>query len=151
MRDSPVRSQLSKHRGLPPLAPTSARCLLDSPLPRAAPWPLPPPLQEHYPWFLPTYLSYPYNIQRVDVLRYFILLHHGGLYLDLDVGCKARLDFMRAANFTAPMTNPIGISNDIMAAAPGDAYLAYAVRKLRHWNRWMGIKYIQVGAGWGLG
>lgn len=41
------------------------------------------------------------------------------------------------------MTNPIGISNDIMAAAPGDAYLGYAVRRLRHWNRWMGIKYIQ--------
>lgn len=101
-------------------------------------------ISEHYPWFLPTYRSYPYAIQRVDVVRYFLLHHHGGLYLDLDVGCKKRLDFMRAANFTAPMTNPIGISNDIMAAAPGDAYLGYAVRRLRHWNRWMGIKYIQV-------
>lgn len=52
-------------------------------------------------------------------------------------------ELLCAANFTAPMTNPIGISNDIMAAAPGDAYLGYAVRRLRHWNRWMGIKYIQ--------
>lgn len=53
---------------------------------------------------------------------------------------------LRAANFTAPMTNPVGISNDIMAAAPGDAYLGYAVRRLRHWNRWMGIKYIQASS-----
>ncbi len=44
------------------------------------------------------------------------------------------------------MTNPVGISNDIMAAAPGDAYLGYAVRRLRHWNRWMGIKYIQASS-----
>lgn len=40
--------------------------------------------QDHYPWFLPTYLSYPYNIQRVDVLRYFILHKLGGIYIDLE-------------------------------------------------------------------
>lgn len=101
-------------------------------------------ITEHYAWFLPTYLSYTYNIQRVDVLRYFILLHHGGIYIDLDMGCKQRLDFMRAANFTAPMTHPVGISNDVMAAAPGSAYLDFAVKRLRHWNRWLGFQYVQV-------
>ncbi len=101
-------------------------------------------MQEHYPWFLPTYLSYPYTIQRVDVLRYFILHHYGGIYIDLDMGCRHRLDFMRMSNFTAPMTHPVGISNDVMAAVPGDAYLAHVLTRLAHWNRWMGIKYIQV-------
>ena len=55
---------------------------------------------------------------------------------------------MLHANFTAPNTNPVGISNDIMAAAPGAPYLGYALQRLRHWNRWMGIKYIQVGGAW---
>ena len=52
----------------------------------------PPPAarspQEHYPWFLPTYQSYPYAIQRVDVLRYFLLHSLGGVYIDLDMGCR---------------------------------------------------------------
>ena len=93
--------------------------------------------QEHYPWFLPTYRSYPYDIQRVDVLRYFILHHHGGIYIDLDMGCLKKLDWMRHANFTAPMTNPLGISNDVMAAAPGAPYLEHATRRLAHWNKWL--------------
>ena len=45
------------------------------------------------------------------------------------------------------MTYPVGISNDVMAARPGDAYLAHVLPRLRHWNRWLGIKYIQVGGG----
>ncbi|EFN54978.1 hypothetical protein CHLNCDRAFT_10358, partial [Chlorella variabilis] len=101
-------------------------------------------IEDHYPWFLPTYLSYPYNIQRVDVLRYFILHKLGGIYIDLDMGCRHRLDFLLHHNFTAPMTHPVGISNDVMAAVPGDAYLAHALPRLARWNRWMGIKYIQV-------
>lgn len=29
-------------------------------------------------------MAYPYSIQRVDVLRYFLLHHYGGIYIDLD-------------------------------------------------------------------
>jgi hypothetical protein len=60
------------------------------------------------------------------------------------VGCRHKLDFLLLHNFTAPMTHPVGISNDVMAAVPGDAYLAHILPRLSHWNRWMGIKYIQV-------
>lgn len=63
------------------------------------------------------------------------------------MGCRRRLDFMLHHNFTAPMTHPLGISNDVMAAAPGDAYLAHALTRLARWNHWLFIKYIQVG-GW---
>lgn len=127
---------------------------------RHAPWPLPacrgltPPaalpallLQETFPWFLPTFLAYPYQIQRVDAIRYFILYHYGGVYMDLDMGCRRRLDFMRQYNFTAPLTHPGGISNDVLAAAPGDAYMRRAIGQLRFWNRFMWIKYIQVRGG----
>lgn len=41
-------------------------------------------IAENYPWFLETFDSYPYAIQRADVIRYFILAHFGGIYIDLD-------------------------------------------------------------------
>ncbi|KAF8760201.1 Glycosyltransferase sugar-binding region containing DXD motif [Rhizoctonia solani] len=49
-------------------------------------------IAEHYSWFLPTFRAYTYPIQRADAIRYFVLHHYGGVYLDLDVGCNRRLD-----------------------------------------------------------
>ena len=40
-------------------------------------------LAQHYAWFLPIYDYYPQPIMRVDAVRYFILYHYGGLYVDL--------------------------------------------------------------------
>ena len=40
----------------------------------------------NYPYFLSTYDSYPYAIQRIDAVRYFLLYHYGGFYIDLDIG-----------------------------------------------------------------
>ena len=37
-----------------------------------------------YPWFLETYDNYPQPIQRADAIRYFVLAHYGGIYIDLD-------------------------------------------------------------------
>lgn len=103
-----------------------------------------PHTQREYPWFLPTFLAYPYPIQRVDAIRYFILYHFGGVYLDLDVGCNRRFDALLGARFLAPLTMPIGISNDIMAAVPGDPYLHRCIQNLRGWNLWMALQYVQV-------
>lgn len=41
-------------------------------------------LTKEYPWFLETYDTYRYPIQRADSIRYFILAHDGGIYVDLD-------------------------------------------------------------------
>lgn len=101
-------------------------------------------IRNEYPWFLDTYEKYPYNIQRVDAVRYFILHKYGGIYIDLDMGCNRELKFLRQANFTAPLTYPVGISNDVMAAVPGNRYLERAIHRLQYWNHWLFIKYIQV-------
>ena len=85
----------------------------------------------------------------MDAVRYFILHKYGGIYIDLDIGCNSNLDFMRVANFSAPMTHPIGISNDVMASVPGNAFLERAIRRLPYWNHWMFLKYIQVMFGTG--
>ncbi len=42
-------------------------------------------ISENYADFLPIYKSYPHNIQRADAIRYFLLYHYGGIYVDLDI------------------------------------------------------------------
>lgn len=37
-----------------------------------------------YPWFLSTFDNYTQPIQRADAIRYFVLAHFGGIYIDLD-------------------------------------------------------------------
>lgn len=37
------------------------------------------------PTFLPLFDAYPYPIQRADAIRYYILKHYGGIYVDLDM------------------------------------------------------------------
>lgn len=39
---------------------------------------------KEYPWFLDTYDGYPNPVQRVDALKYFLMLHYGGVYIDMD-------------------------------------------------------------------
>ena len=101
-------------------------------------------VRDKYPWFLATYSSYPYNIQRADALRYFVLHEHGGIYLDLDIVCIKSLDFVRHYNFTAPKTYPIGVSNDFLASAPGTAFAHHLITHLATWNHWFVVKYATV-------
>jgi len=46
----------------------------------------------HYPHFLMRYDSYPYDIQRVDAVRYLFLYTFGGIYVDLDFECLHSLE-----------------------------------------------------------
>ncbi|WP_268225315.1 glycosyltransferase family 32 protein [Sinomicrobium oceani] len=41
-------------------------------------------IKENYPDFLNTFDNYPVPIQKADAIRYFILFHYGGLYVDID-------------------------------------------------------------------
>jgi mannosyltransferase OCH1-like enzyme len=49
-------------------------------------------IKEEYPWFIPTYDNYDVNIKRVDAVRYFLLYHYGGIYIDLDMTTIRSLD-----------------------------------------------------------
>ena len=53
-------------------------------------------IRTRYPDFLVRYDSYPYHIQRVDAVRYFILYTFGGLYVDLDFECIHSLERLLA-------------------------------------------------------
>ena len=46
-------------------------------------------IAKEYPWFLNTYEGYHFKVQRVDAVRYFLMLHYGGIYMDLDNVCTS--------------------------------------------------------------
>lgn len=76
-------------------------------------------LENHYPWFLPTYDGYRYPIQRVDAIKYFILYHYGGVYLDLDISCRKNLSPLIDVPAWFPRAQPLGVNNDAMASRAG--------------------------------
>ena len=70
-------------------------------------------VQKAYPWFYPTYQNYKHPIQRCDAFRYLVLATYGGIYLDMDIVCKQKLDplltydlvLAKSSNITASYTN----------------------------------------------
>ncbi|EPX73857.1 mannosyltransferase complex subunit [Schizosaccharomyces octosporus yFS286] len=99
-------------------------------------------METHYSWFMPIYNSYPYDIQRFDAVRYFIVYHYGGIYIDLDVGCKKPMDpLLDQTTFLLPVTEPIGYSNDWFAATPKHDFLYKVITSLSKFNHQYFTKY----------
>ena len=44
-------------------------------------------IQQHYPWFFKHIHHFKSGVEKADIFRYFILYHHGGVYMDLDMEC----------------------------------------------------------------
>jgi mannosyltransferase OCH1-like enzyme len=100
-------------------------------------------IADNYPDFLKVYDSYPYTIQRVDAVRYYLLYHYGGIYLDMDVGCRTQVDFLRFQSIKAlfPITSPIGVSNDVMISIPKHPFMKFLIDQLpRYQSHWL-FKY----------
>jgi len=101
-------------------------------------------VEKEYPWFLSTFDSYSHPIQRADSIRYFILYHYGGIYLDLDDGCARRLDPLLAHPAWVRKTIPTGISNDAMGSVPGHPFFRRVIESLKGYdNNWI-MPYITV-------
>lgn len=98
-------------------------------------------IAQYYPGFLRTYDAYPYPIQRVDAVRYFILERYGGLFVDLDFEClRAVAPLLSEGSFVAglePQEHALRhhknfiISNAFMAARPGAAFINTICHKLQ--------------------
>lgn len=108
-------------------------------------------LSKHYPSILATYARYPYPIQRVDALKYHLLHHYGGVYMDLDISCRRPLEpLMSGWPAWFPKAKPWGINNDLMAARPGHPLLAWMIGRLEARSRWWwGSEWVTVF--WGTG
>lgn len=87
-------------------------------------------IAQHYTWFLDTFDNYEYVIQRADAIRYFVLHHYGGIYLDLDIGCLRPLDPLLVYPVILPKTIPVGVSNDLIFAEKHHPFLAQTIHNL---------------------
>ncbi|KAJ7228542.1 glycosyltransferase family 32 protein [Mycena pura] len=87
-------------------------------------------IARHYPWFLNTFDDYSYAILRADAIRYFVLYHYGGIYMDLDIGCLRPLDPLLVYPVILPKTIPVGVSNDLMFAQKHHAFFAQTIHNL---------------------
>ncbi|CAF9915541.1 MAG: hypothetical protein ALECFALPRED_010240 [Alectoria fallacina] len=97
-----------------------------------------------YPWFLSTFDNYSQPIQRADAIRYFVLSHYGGIYIDLDDGCNRRLDPLLSYPAWVRRTDPTGISNDAMGSVPHHPFFTLVIESLIPYDRNWKLPYITV-------
>lgn len=101
-------------------------------------------IAQDYPWFLDTFRGYEYPIQRADAIRYFVLAHYGGVYIDLDNGCNRPLDPLLSYPAWVRKTSPTGVSNDVMGAAPQHPFFMRVVEDIQDYDRQWFLPYVTV-------
>ena len=94
-------------------------------------------------------ISYQHPIQRADALRYFVLYHFGGIYLDLDITPRKRLDHLLTLPAFPCLTTPTDISNDALGAAPQHPFFLHVINSLHKYNKNWYSPYITVMASTG--
>lgn len=98
----------------------------------------------NYSWFLSTYDGYEFPIMRADAIRYFVLYHFGGFYIDMDISLKQPLDGLRNFPSVFYKTTPTGVSNDFMAAKPQHAFFSYMLSSMKKYSGNYLIPYFTV-------
>ncbi|TLS26550.1 hypothetical protein PpBr36_05490 [Pyricularia pennisetigena] len=101
-------------------------------------------IANEYPWFLATYEGYKYPIQRVDVMRYFLVRKYGGIYIDLDNGCEASLEPFRSLPAFTTDGGLGALSNNIIGAQPEHPWTRMLTENLEAYNwNWL-LPYARV-------
>ena len=104
--------------------------------------------------------NYAFPIQRADSIRYFVLHHYGGIYLDMDTWCNNTLPIHKIDSDTGAhsalfkSTVPTGITNDFMVSSARHPAYAAAIAKLplfnaitHFWAPWQPYTAIMISAG----
>jgi len=92
----------------------------------------------YYPWFLKTYQGYDKHIKRVDAVRYFLLYHYGGIYVDMDFACLKSLDSLIEKHNTKAIfgyqlptkDSSHSIANAFMASPPNHFLFEHIIHSL---------------------
>jgi mannosyltransferase OCH1-like enzyme len=90
-------------------------------------------LQQHYPQFVELFDSYKREIFRVDAIRYFLLHHYGGFYVDTDCQALDSIEALRSHKVVLAVdryTKRIN-NNHFMGAEPQTAFFQDCINRLR--------------------
>jgi mannosyltransferase OCH1-like enzyme len=105
-------------------------------------------VRDHFPGLVALFRRYPDQIQRVDAFRYLLLQRVGGVYADLDIECLRSFEPLREHRVVLPRTAPVGLSNDLMMAAPGHPLFQALIDGLpaafRAWQHWWIPRHFRV-------
>lgn len=101
-------------------------------------------INKEFNWFIDTWDNYKYPIQRADAIRYFALYYYGGIYIDLDDGCKRKLDPLLTVPAFVRKTAPTGISNDVMGSVPNHPFFLKVIQDLEKYQRNWLVPYITI-------
>jgi mannosyltransferase OCH1-like enzyme len=104
-------------------------------------------LQKHEPDFYKnTYLTYKYDMQRVDSFRYALLYHLGGIYIDMDNGCnrpfKDLLATLEALDPDSPhlaafpRSESFGVETDLLVSTVGHPLYKKLISRLHLFNHY---------------
>ncbi|KAK5168927.1 uncharacterized protein LTR77_006236 [Saxophila tyrrhenica] len=100
-------------------------------------------IAEHYPGVLPHYEGYKQSIQRANILRYALLDHFGGVYLDVDITCLHPLDDLRHVPFLTPGAYPAGVNNAFILTRPHHGFLQHLLEGVQSRDLFWGMPYIE--------
>lgn len=101
-------------------------------------------IAQEFTWFLDTWDLYPYGIERADAIRYFALVHYGGVYIDLDDGCERRLDPLLTVPAFVRKTVPTGISNDVMGSVRRHPFFLEVLDNLKKYQKNWLVPYVTI-------
>ena len=110
--------------------------------------------QEEPELYRTTFLTYALDIQSVDAFRYVILHRLGGVYIDMDNGCRSSFETLldvleqidaRSKHLAAfPRTSPCGISNGFMIATKNHPLFQQLISRLPLFNHNYLVDYLTV-------
>ncbi|UNI18041.1 hypothetical protein JDV02_004338 [Purpureocillium takamizusanense] len=79
-------------------------------------------IKSEFPSFLAIYDGFKSAQQRSDALRYFLVRHFGGIYIDLHIHCDASLEPLLFYPAWVAYSGEGPLSNDIIAGEPGHPF-----------------------------
>ena len=89
-------------------------------------------VKKEYPDFYDTYMSYTHDIQRCDTFRYLVLYKYGGIYLDMDIVCKKKLDSLLGYDLVLSKSPNISSSytNSFYMVTPNHPFIKFCIDNL---------------------
>jgi mannosyltransferase OCH1-like enzyme len=112
-------------------------------------------VQKHEPEFYKnTYSTYQYEIQRADSFRYVVLYHLGGIYIDMDNGCKrpfkdllATLEALdpNSSHLAAfPLDKAYGIDIDLLISTRGHPLYKQLISRLHLFHHYYFLHFYTI-------